>query len=97
MIRMNFRGFTPEGFPHLDSLFPKFPDMGGSGNLKSEFYIPNSANEIIASGATLVSVRSSTGHWLGVANKKNREAAASAMDPTNKNTVYPTTLWNHLS
>jgi hypothetical protein len=97
MVSMNFWGFTPEIFAHLEDLFGKFLDSGGNENPKSEFYIPSAVSGIIASGAAPASVIPSTGRWFGVTYKEDREAVAAALGQMVKDKLYPTPLWNHIS
>ncbi|MFZ4682348.1 MAG: nucleotidyltransferase family protein [Terrimicrobiaceae bacterium] len=95
-VSMNFWGFTPEIFPHLESLFSQFLDLGGNENPKSEFYIPSAVSQIIASGAAPASVLSSSGRWFGVTYREDREAVANALSQMVKDRLYPTPLWKHL-
>jgi choline kinase len=97
MVSMNFWGFTPEVFGHLEDLFGKFLVSGGIENPKSEFYIPSAVSEIIASGAAPASVIPSSGRWFGVTYKEDRDSVASALGQMVKDRLYPTPLWNHIS
>ena len=94
---MNFWGFTPEVFSHLEDGLSSFLDSGGKENPKSEFYIPSAVSEIIASGAAPALVIPSTGRWFGVTYREDREAVATALSEMVKQGLYKTPLWNHAS
>jgi len=95
MVSMNFWGFTPEIFPHLERHFQTFLDTGGTENLKAEFYIPSAVSEIITSGAASATVLVSTGQWFGVTYREDRAAVAEALNQMVDDDQYPTPLWKH--
>ena len=96
-VSMNFWGFTPEVFPHLEKLFCTFLDSGGKENPKSEFYIPSAVSEIIASGAAPASVIPTTGRWFGVTYREDREVVTASLSELVKQGLYKTPLWSHSS
>ncbi len=95
LVSMNFWGFTPEIFEHLESGFTQFLDQGGLINPKSEYYIPSAVNEILASGIAPASVLRSSGRWYGVTYREDRQAVADALAVMVAADVYPTPLWTH--
>ncbi|MDD5728142.1 MAG: sugar phosphate nucleotidyltransferase, partial [Victivallales bacterium] len=46
IVSMNFWGFTPSLFPHLERIFKEFLETRG-GEMKSEFFIPTVADQMI--------------------------------------------------
>lgn len=97
MVSMNFWGFTPEIFGHLENSFAEFLNRGGLGNPKSEYYIPSAVSEIIASGAAPASVLRSEGRWYGVTYREDRASVAEALQQMVADRLYPTPLWKHTS
>lgn len=96
-VSMNFWGFTPEVFSHLEDRLCRFLDSGEKENPKSEFYIPSAVSEIISSGVAPASVISTTGRWFGVTYREDRAAVAATLSELVKQGLYKTPLWSHTS
>ncbi|MDQ2178140.1 sugar phosphate nucleotidyltransferase [Marinifilum sp. D714] len=91
-VSMNFWGFTPKLFDHLDSQFKTFLQEKGD-QLKSEFFIPSVVAEIIESGETQIKVLKSDAQWFGVTYKEDKEKAQKAINLLIEKGVYPSKLW----
>lgn len=93
LVSLNFWGFSPAVFPQLEALFSKFLTHGGLEAPKAEFYIPSAVSALIDSGATRVTVLSSTDQWMGVTYREDRAAVAAALSRLVEEKIYPTPLW----
>jgi UTP-glucose-1-phosphate uridylyltransferase len=91
-VSMNFWGFTPNLFGHLDVKFKAFLKEKGN-ELKSEFYIPSVVAEIIESGETHFKVLKSDAQWFGVTYKEDKEKAVQEIQALVDKGVYPNQLW----
>ena len=92
-VSMNFWGFTPQLFNHLEEQFKGFLAEEGQA-LKSEFFIPSVVAKIIAAGNTNVKVLKSAAQWFGVTYREDKEKAAKAILELVEKGVYPSKLWN---
>ncbi|WP_319502899.1 sugar phosphate nucleotidyltransferase [uncultured Draconibacterium sp.] len=94
IVSMNFWGFTPGVFSHLETQFTQFLKQYGQ-ELKSEFYIPFVISEIISEGETNVKVLKSESQWFGVTYKEDKEKAISSINTLVQQGVYPAKLWSN--
>jgi len=92
-VSMNFWGFTPQLFKHLEDQFVSFLAESGQ-ELKSEFFIPSVVAKIIDDGKTNVKVLKSNAQWFGVTYREDKEKAAKAILDLVEKGVYPSKLWN---
>jgi len=92
-VSMNFWGFTPHVFNHLDDQFRSFLAEAGQ-ELKSEFFIPSVVAKIIDGGKTNVKVLKSNAQWFGVTYREDKDKAAKAILDLVEQGVYPAKLWN---
>lgn len=91
-VSMNFWGFTPQLFDHLEDQFRFF--LGNSGQeLKSEFFIPSVVAELIEKGDVGVRVLRSNSKWFGVTYREDREEASKAILNLVEQGIYPAQLW----
>lgn len=70
-VSMNFWGFTPEIYPQLRELFQEFLKEK-SGELKSEFYVPEAIGELIRRDQARVRVLHSQSSWFGVTYQEDK-------------------------
>ncbi len=89
---MNFWGFHPEIFDYASTMFNEFL-RNNHQNLKSEFYIPLIANEMISSGKGKVKVLGGGNIWFGVTYKEDKEAVSERIKGLIKSGAYPNKLW----
>lgn len=95
IVSMNFWGFTPQLFEHLESQFVTFLKEKGD-QLKSEFFIPSVVANIIHDGKTKVKVLKSDAQWFGVTYREDKEKAIDAIGKLIEKGAYPSSLWNSL-
>ena len=91
-VSMNFWGFTPSLFTHLESQFITFLKKEGD-QLKSEFFIPSVVAQIIDEGNTQVKVLKSKAQWFGVTYREDKEKAIKAIGNLIEQGIYPAKLW----
>ncbi|NOU59739.1 nucleotidyltransferase family protein [Marinifilum caeruleilacunae] len=92
-VSMNFWGFTPNVFEHLNTQFKTFLAKSGS-ELKSEFYIPSVVAELIDQDETQFKVLRSDSQWFGVTYKEDKEKAVQAIKQLIDKGEYPNNLWS---
>ncbi len=92
-VSMNFWGFTPELFNHLQVQFVSFLAKEGQA-MKSEFFIPSVVAKIIADGNTNVKVLKSAAQWFGVTYREDKDKAIKAILDLVEKGVYPSKLWS---
>lgn len=92
IVSMNFWGFTPQIFDHLESDFHSFLKTN-SDKPKAEFFIPSVVDKLIAERQAIVSVLRSDSKWLGITYKEDKEQAASRIKTLQKQEIYPSKLW----
>jgi UTP-glucose-1-phosphate uridylyltransferase len=88
---MNFWGFDPSLFAHLESQFADFLRTQ-SGNLKAEFFIPTVVDTLIKKGLHRCRVLKSTEQWFGMTYKEDRDFAGAAVRKLVDAGVYPKSL-----
>ena len=75
---MNFWGFTPDLFEHLERLFDEFLEERG-GDLKAEFYLPAAVSSLITSGESTVRLLHSQDPWFGLTYPEDRPLVVEAL------------------
>ncbi len=92
LVSMNMWGFTSAIFDPLARDFQRFLQSSGS-QLKSECYLPNSVNTMVAEGAARVRVLSSPDAWFGVTYREDRESVVARIAAMVQAGAYPAQLW----
>jgi hypothetical protein len=92
-VSMNFWGFRPSLFEHLEELFIDFLKERGQ-ELKSEFYIPFAVDNFIRSGRAIVQVLNTPDHWFGVTYREDKEFVVSRIQKLVDSDEYPHSLWS---
>lgn len=92
VVSMNFWGFTPSLFKHLESMFTTFLKEKGS-ELKSEFYIPSVVAELIKEGKAKAEVLTSVDSWFGVTYPEDKEQVVNSVRTLVENGSYPNKLF----
>lgn len=75
---MNFWGFTPDIFLHLERLFEEFLEEHGEDQ-KAEFYLPAAVSSLIASGEATVRLLNSSDPWFGLTYPEDRPLVVKAL------------------
>jgi len=92
IVSMNFWGFHPSIFDHIENLFIEFL----STNIeqpKSEFYIPFVVFDLIKSGEASVEVLSADSPWFGVTYKEDKPYVIEQIQKLTNKGIYPEKLW----
>lgn len=76
---MNFWGFTPSLFAHLERLFEEFLEERGE-DPKAEFYLPAAVSSLIASGEATVRLLHSEDPWYGLTYPEDKATVVKALE-----------------
>ncbi len=89
---MNFWGFHPTIFPATEKIFHSFL-KNNSTNIKSEFFIPLVANELVKTGEAKIKVISGGSTWFGVTYQEDKEEVSRKIKELVAKGEYPEKLW----
>jgi UTP-glucose-1-phosphate uridylyltransferase len=92
IVSMNFWGFTPSFFAHLDRGFREFIATNGM-NPKAEYYIPTEVNHLVKTGVAKVRVMECREKWFGMTYREDRDMVVNSIRSLIKNGTYPENLW----
>lgn len=92
-VSMNMWGFTASLFGQLEDLLAGFLKRRGQ-ELKSEFYIPEAVDELLAAGRCRVRVLPTTAQWFGMTYPEDRQAVKEAIAALTREGIYPHVLWD---
>jgi dTDP-glucose pyrophosphorylase len=90
-VSMNLWIFTPDVFPKIEAGFRSFLNRS-AGELKSEYYIPSLADELIQAGQAKFRVLSTTSTWLGVTYREDKPHVQAGIRKLVDAGVYPERL-----
>uniref|UniRef100_UPI0040485F6A nucleotidyltransferase family protein n=1 Tax=Algoriphagus sp. TaxID=1872435 RepID=UPI0040485F6A len=91
-VSMNFWGFHPAVFQDIERMWQEFLPAN-LGNLKSEFYIPTVANNLIKASEAAFEILPGGKTWFGVTYTEDRPVVIEALQQLHLQGEYPTTLW----
>ena len=91
-VSMNFWGFAPNLFNHLEEKFTEFLKTG-TANPKSEFYIPFVVDDLMKEGKVKTKVLPANATWFGVTYKEDRPATVAKIADLVEKGLYPKKLW----
>lgn len=91
-VSMNFWGFHPSLFGHLERLFKEFLKDRGN-ELKSEFYIPFAVDDLIKEGLAKVKLLRTEAEWFGITYQEDRPGVVKSFQELLQAGVYPKQLW----
>ncbi|MBN2806261.1 MAG: NTP transferase domain-containing protein [Prolixibacteraceae bacterium] len=92
LVSMNFWGFHPSLFQHLEAGFVEFLKEKGQ-ELKSEFFIPMHVGNLVKAGKTKVKVLSSAASWFGVTYQEDKPLVIERVKALISKGDYPEILW----
>ena len=92
IVSMNFWGFHPSLFQHLEKGFIDFLAEKGT-EMKSEFFIPMHVDDLIKTGKAKVKVLSSNASWFGVTYKEDKPIVIEKVQALISGGTYPEKLW----
>ena len=91
-VSMNFWGFHPIIFEHIERLFADFLQENAQ-NPKSEFYIPFVVDELIRQQKINVKVLQTDAQWYGITYREDRQQVIDKFKEMVDNKIYPPVLW----
>jgi hypothetical protein len=91
-VSMNFWGFTPSFFTHLETGFLEFI-KANADSPKAEFYIPTVINDLMKRKAASVRILSCSDQWFGMTYREDRDLVVSKIGELVKAGIYPENLW----
>ncbi|MBN1925927.1 MAG: nucleotidyltransferase [Prolixibacteraceae bacterium] len=91
-VSMNFWGFHPSLFNHLEEGFVDFLKKEGN-ELKSEFFIPVHVGDLINSKKAKVKVLTSEASWFGVTYQEDKPVVIERIRKLIEAGSYPSRLW----
>lgn len=92
IVSMNFWGFTPALFPHLERAFVDFL-QAHAADPKAELAIPSIIDALIAQRAATVRVVPATARWLGMTYPEDKPFVRAGIKKLIEAAEYPTPLW----
>ena len=92
LVSMNMWGFSPSIFELLKKEFVSFL-QSHSKDLKQEFVIPTSVNNLIGQGEALVKVLSTSSDWFGITYPQDKSEVISRISQLIEIGEYPNNLW----
>jgi len=90
-VSMNFFGFHPIIFEHIERLFVHFLQEN-MHNPKSEFYIPIVVDDLIKEQKIRVKVLETDAQWYGITYPKDREVVVEKFKQMTEEGIYPLRL-----
>jgi len=91
-VSMNFWGFTPSFFEHLETGFLEFI-KNNVNSPKAEFYIPTVVNDLLERKTASVKILTCSDQWFGMTYKEDRDLVISKIAELVKAGIYPADLW----
>ncbi|MCS6771404.1 MAG: nucleotidyltransferase [Kiritimatiellae bacterium] len=91
-VSMNFWGFTPALFPHLERVFVDFL-RANSQSPKAELAIPTIIDGLVAEGVVRVRVVPTTARWLGMTYPEDKPVVRDGIAARIRSGEYPSPLW----
>jgi len=92
LVSMNFWGFTPDLFNHLNEKFVNF--LHKNANIpKSEFYIPLVVDDLMQEQKVKTSVLKTEADWFGVTYQEDRPVTVAKIQKLVSEGKYPDRLW----
>ncbi|MBO4282258.1 MAG: NTP transferase domain-containing protein [Bacteroidales bacterium] len=92
LTSMNFWGFHPSLFAHLERMFTEFL-QANLQNLKAECYIPQVVDTLIKAGEARVKVLKTDAEWFGITYQEDSQGVSEAFRRLHAAGVYPERLW----
>jgi dTDP-glucose pyrophosphorylase len=91
-ISMNFWGFHPSIFVHIENLFIDFLQKHIQDTC-SEFYIPSVIDNLIQQDKIRVKVLQTNSQWHGITYQEDRQPVMDKFKEMAKANIYPPVLW----
>jgi UTP-glucose-1-phosphate uridylyltransferase len=91
-VSMNFWGFHQAVFADIEKMWMEFLPAN-QANIKSEFFIPLIANNLIQEGKAAVEVLKGGINWFGVTYTEDKPIVIEALKKLHDEGEYPQNLW----
>jgi dTDP-glucose pyrophosphorylase len=91
-VSMNFWGFHHSVFSEIENMWLEFLPANQK-HIKSEFYIPTVANNLIKDGKGAFEILEGGKTWFGVTYTEDRETVISSLKKMHEKGEYPSQLW----
>ena len=91
-VSMNFWGFKPSVFAHLQAGFENFLSKNISSS-KAEFYIPDAIDHLLKNKIVSVRVLPTEDKWFGVTYRSDHDKAVASINELIREGIYPEKLW----
>lgn len=91
-VSMNFWGFHPVVFSDIEEMWLEFLPRNQE-NLKSEFYIPTVANNLIQAGKAAFEILEGGKTWFGVTYTQDKPVVIDSLKKMHESGEYPENLW----
>ena len=91
-VSMNFWGFTPDFFEHIENMMSGF-FSGAISNAKAEFYIPTAVNNLIVDKKATCEVLPTKAEWFGVTYPGDKQMVMKRLKELVSERKYPSPLW----
>jgi UTP-glucose-1-phosphate uridylyltransferase len=92
LVSMNFWGFHPNLFDHLERLFNDFLQLRGQ-ELKSEFYIPSVVFNLIQQNQVMAKVLRADSTWFGVTYQEDLPVVKESLERLITQGQYPEVIF----
>lgn len=92
-VSMNFWGFRPSIFDHLQERFASFLAAQGQ-DPKAEFYIPTVVDQLIREGRATIQVLETPDRWFGVTYREDKASVVARIQDLVRTGEYPGSLWS---
>jgi len=95
IVSMNFWGFTPSVFAHLEERFARFLEQQG-GDPAAEFFLPTVIDDLIVDGLAEVQILRGGGPWFGVTYPADAPIVRQSIRGLIDQGEYPSPLWEEM-
>jgi len=92
VVSMNFWGFSPSIFKHLEEKLLNFLKTNAM-DLKAEYFIPKVVDELVSRGKVRVRVLPCDARWFGVTYREDKEGVEAEIKKLVERGDYPENLW----
>lgn len=92
IVSMNFWGFDPSIFAHLQKAFGEFLQKHGKSP-REEFFLPAVIDELICKAKTEVKILPTEDTWFGLTYPEDKKNAVERIASLIQSGIYPSKLW----
>ncbi len=96
VVSMNFWGFTPSVFDHLERHLTRFLELQGAAPGTSECLIPVVVDELLKEKAATVRVLPTSDVWFGVTHPEDKPTVTKTLHEMVTRGEYPSPIWDNV-